>query len=94
MFTVVLKNKVEDILIFEVFKKTFFCRQKVVGNIFCIRDEEGKYKASSSFYMASWPKFFSIHWDGGKKSYELERKAIWICEHLMYNYEIYQGYDR
>ena len=94
MYTVVLKNKVEDIVIFEVFKKTFFGRQKVVGNIFCIRDEEGKYKASSSFYTASWPTYTSIRWDGGKKSYYLERTAIWICEHIMDDNEIYQGYDR
>ena len=92
MFTIVFKERIENYIVFEVFKKPFLGRQRVVGNIFCIKDEEGNYKATSSFYVASWPNYSSIRWDGGRKSYCLEEKAVDICKHILYGEDSYQIY--
>ena len=84
MYTVVFKQRIENLTVFEVFKKSFFGRQTVVGNVFCIKDENNIYKATSSFYMASWPKRKKpVRWDAGKLAFYLEDKALWICNEII-----------
>ena len=81
MYTVILKQKIEDLIIFDVFKKTLLGRQQVIGNAFCRKNNSGEYKATSSIYMASWKN--KIRWDGGRKSYYIEEKAVWICNKML-----------
>lgn len=81
MYTVVLKQETEDRIIFDVFKKPLLRQQQIIGNIFCKKDDTGEYRASTSIYMASWP--WPKRWDGGRKSYELEEKALWICNRML-----------
>lgn len=81
MYTVVFKQKVESLIVFDVFKKSLLGNQRVIGNIFCKKNNKGEYKATSSFYMASKPQ--TTRWDGGKKSYYLEEKALWICNEMI-----------
>ena len=81
MYTVIFKQQTEKLVIFDVFKKTLFGQQRIVGNIFCKKDNTGEYKATTSIYMASWPK--SLKWDAGRKSYYLEENALWICKKFL-----------
>ena len=83
MYTVVLKQKIEELLIFDVFKKPLFGRQRVVGNVFCRKDENGEYKATSSIYEASWKR--KIRWDGGRKEYFIDEIAVGICKEYIEN---------
>lgn len=79
MYTVVFNQKSEDLIVFDVFKKPLLGRQRIIGNVFCRKDDTGEYKATTSIYMASWHS--KMKWDGGKKSYYLEENALWICNH-------------
>ena len=82
MYTIVFKQKVENFIVFDVFKTSLLGKQNIIGNVFCSKDEIGKYKATTSIYMASKPK---IRWDAGKKFYYLEEKALWICNKMIEN---------
>ena len=75
MYTVVFKQKYKNLIVFDVFKKTLF-GQKLVGNVFCTKDKDGKYHSNTTIYLASKPQ---IKWDGGRTSYFVERTALWIC---------------
>ena len=81
MYTIVFKQQTSKHVIFDVFKKPLFGKQRIVGNIFCSKDNTGKYKVTTSIYMASWPK--NLKWDGGRKLYFLEENALWICEKFL-----------
>lgn len=81
MYTVVFKTKTEDLIIFDVFKKPLLGRQRIIGNVFCRKNDSGEYKAISSIYMASWKN--KIKWDGGRKSYYIEEKALRICNKMI-----------
>ena len=41
MYTVILKQKIDDLIIFDVFKKTLLGRQQVIGNVFCRKNNSG-----------------------------------------------------
>lgn len=92
MYTLVFKQQIDNIIVFDVLKKPFFGRQRLVGNVFCMKDEKNNYKATCTFYMASWPDWTSVRGDGQLKSYYLEKKAIWICERLLFNEDCYKDY--
>ena len=61
MYTIILKQQTENLVIFDVFKKALIGQQRIVGNIFCNKDDTVEYKASTSIYMASWPK--NLKWE-------------------------------
>ena len=83
MYTVVLKQKAEELIIFDVFKKPLLGQQRVIGNVFCRKNDSGEYEAISSIYMASWKN--KIKFDGGRKAYYIEKNAIWICNKMIEN---------
>lgn len=84
MYTIVFKQKIEKLIVFDVFKKSLLGKQRIIGNVFCSKDDSGEYKAISSIYMASRPK---MRWDGERKSYYLEKKALWICNRMIENHD-------
>jgi hypothetical protein len=81
MYTVVFKTKTEDLIIFDVFKKPLLGRQRIIGNVFCRKNDSGEYKAISSIYMASWKH--NIKWDGERTSYYIQKNALWICNKMI-----------
>ncbi len=87
MYTLVLRQKNKELAIFDVFKTTLLGRQKIIGNFFCIKDENGDYKTTTSIYMASCPQQSSVHWDGGKLDFYLKEKALHILNVLIDNKE-------
>ena len=80
MYTVVLKQKSEDLIIFDVFKKPLLGRQRIIGNVTC-KKIDGEYKASSTIYMASWKN--NIKYAGGRTDYCIEEMAISICNYII-----------
>ena len=64
-------------------------KQRIIGNIFCYKDDNGEYKTTNSIHMASWMK--NIKWDGGKISYYIEETALWICNNMLEENKIDKG---
>lgn len=85
MYTVIFKQQVDDTIIFDVFYKPLFGRQRIVGNVFCKKNTEGEYKAVTSIYKSSWPTKY--RWDGGRGAYHIEKLAREISNSFINNSE-------
>ena len=52
MYTLVFKWKDDSMVVFDVYQ-TKLGKQRIIGNIFCRKEEEGRYKAYSMFSLSS-----------------------------------------
>ena len=55
MYTLVFKWKDDTMVVFDVYH-TKRGNQRIIGNIFCIKEEDGKYKAHSLIGISSAPE--------------------------------------
>ncbi len=79
-YTLMVKSINDKYILMDILKKNIFGKRFAIGNVFCKKSDDGKWKIDTSFYVASIP---NRKWDAGKQMYLIEEAARYIVENLV-----------